>query len=109
MHKDHHVMLCQSCHILYNKRCDIKEILIAFYVDNFNFIVISFFLYKVDIFEICQVRVQVTKEFLECVHKGVLFKRPSWRVDNARVNTLHDSALLMSDHSIFPHGINAFF
>ncbi|KAL7594363.1 hypothetical protein Lser_V15G29883 [Lactuca serriola] len=52
------------------------------------------------------VRVQVTKEFLECVHKGVLFKRPSWRVDNARVNTLHDSALLMSDHSIFPHAVH---
>ncbi|KAI3523835.1 hypothetical protein L1887_02276 [Cichorium endivia] len=52
------------------------------------------------------VRVHVTKEFLESVHNGVLFKRPSWRVDNARVNTLHDSALLMSDHSIFPHGVH---
>ncbi|KAL4590731.1 hypothetical protein LXL04_003673 [Taraxacum kok-saghyz] len=52
------------------------------------------------------VRVQVTKEFLELVHNRVLFQRPSWRVDNARVNTLHDSALLMSDHSIFPHAVD---
>ncbi|KAK9075599.1 hypothetical protein SSX86_003925 [Deinandra increscens subsp. villosa] len=50
------------------------------------------------------VRVLVTKEFLELLHGGVLLQRPSWRVDNGRVNTLLDSAILMSDHSIFPHG-----
>ncbi|KAJ0548763.1 putative inositol-pentakisphosphate 2-kinase [Helianthus annuus] len=50
------------------------------------------------------VRVLVTKEFLELIHNAVLLHRPSWRVDNGGVNTLLDSALLMSDHSIFPHG-----
>lgn len=52
------------------------------------------------------VRVQVTREFLESIHNGVLFQRPSWRAENARVNTQCDSAILMSDHSIFPHGVH---
>ncbi|MFS7962660.1 putative inositol-pentakisphosphate 2-kinase [Helianthus anomalus] len=52
------------------------------------------------------VRVLVTKEFLELIHNAVLLHRPSWRVDNGGVNTLLDSALLMSDHSIFPHAVH---
>ncbi|KAI3825493.1 hypothetical protein L1987_06983 [Smallanthus sonchifolius] len=52
------------------------------------------------------VRVLVTKEFLELLHNGVLLQRPSWRVDNGRINTLLDSAILMSDHSIFPHAVH---
>ncbi|KAL8256287.1 hypothetical protein R6Q59_031354 [Mikania micrantha] len=52
------------------------------------------------------VRVLVTKGFLELIHNGVLLERPSWRVDNGRVNTLLDSAILMSDHSIFQHAVH---
>ncbi|KAI3717650.1 hypothetical protein L1987_69404 [Smallanthus sonchifolius] len=52
------------------------------------------------------VRVLVTKEFLELLHNGVLLHRPSWRVDDGRINTLLDSAILMSDHSIFPHAVH---
>ncbi|PSS31320.1 Inositol-pentakisphosphate 2-kinase [Actinidia chinensis var. chinensis] len=50
------------------------------------------------------IRVLVTREFLESVEKNVLCQRPSWRVDAAKVNTLNNSALLISDHSVFPHG-----
>ncbi|KAI3707746.1 hypothetical protein L6452_26375 [Arctium lappa] len=50
------------------------------------------------------VRVEVTREFLESIHNAVLFQRPCWRAENARVNTQSHSAILMSDHSIFPHG-----
>ncbi|XP_052201541.1 inositol-pentakisphosphate 2-kinase isoform X3 [Diospyros lotus] len=46
----------------------------------------------------------VSKEFLEVVEKNVLCQRPSWRVDAANVNALCNSALLMSDHSVFPKG-----
>ncbi|MQL86117.1 hypothetical protein Taro_018640 [Colocasia esculenta] len=48
--------------------------------------------------------VLVSKEFLQSVEKNILDQRPSWRVDAAKVNTSCDSALLMSDHSFFPHG-----
>ncbi|CAA6665376.1 unnamed protein product [Spirodela intermedia] len=48
--------------------------------------------------------VAVSEEFLRSVEKNILDNRPSWRVDAARVNTLCDSALLMSDHSFFPRG-----
>ncbi|KAI7755417.1 hypothetical protein M8C21_027724, partial [Ambrosia artemisiifolia] len=51
------------------------------------------------------VRVLVTKEFLELIDNGVLLERPSWRVDNGGINTLLDSAILMSDHSMFPHAV----
>jgi inositol-pentakisphosphate 2-kinase len=47
----------------------------------------------------------VTKEFLETVEKNVLSQRPASRVDDSRVDTQCDFGLLMSDHSIFPHGI----
>ncbi|XP_077244310.1 inositol-pentakisphosphate 2-kinase IPK1-like [Tasmannia lanceolata] len=46
--------------------------------------------------------VLVSREFLELVGKNVLSQRPSWRVDAAKVNTIRDSALLISDHSVFP-------
>ncbi|XP_010254762.1 PREDICTED: inositol-pentakisphosphate 2-kinase-like isoform X2 [Nelumbo nucifera] len=50
-------------------------------------------------------RILVSKEFLESVEKNVLCQRPAWRVDAANINILCDSALLVSDHSVFPHGI----
>lgn len=49
--------------------------------------------------------VLVTKEFLESVEKNISSLRPAWRVDAARVDTHCDFGLLMSDHSIFAHGI----
>lgn len=47
----------------------------------------------------------VTKKFLEAIESNILFQRPAWRVDAAKVNINCDSALLISDHSIFPNGI----
>ncbi|XP_047957149.1 inositol-pentakisphosphate 2-kinase-like isoform X1 [Salvia hispanica] len=49
------------------------------------------------------IHVLVSREFLEAVDNKVLCQRPSWRVDAARVNPLRDSALLITDHSVFPH------
>jgi len=49
--------------------------------------------------------VGVTREFLESVEKNVIYQRPAWRVDNARVDMHRDSVLLLSDHSLFTHGI----
>ena len=49
--------------------------------------------------------VGVSREFLELVEKNVICQRPAWRVDNARVDMHRDSVLLMSDHSLFTHGI----
>ncbi|XP_057965131.1 inositol-pentakisphosphate 2-kinase-like [Malania oleifera] len=49
-------------------------------------------------------RVRVSRDFLESVEKNVLSQRPTWRVDAAKINTLCDSALLMSDHSVFCQG-----
>ncbi|CAK9176392.1 unnamed protein product [Ilex paraguariensis] len=51
------------------------------------------------------IRILVSREFLEAVEKNVHCQRPSWRVDAAMVNPLCDSALLISDHAFFPHGI----
>ncbi|KAF3446350.1 hypothetical protein FNV43_RR11529 [Rhamnella rubrinervis] len=50
-------------------------------------------------------RVLVTREFLESVEKNVICQRPAWRVDAAKVDTSSDSVLLLSDHSLFSHGI----
>ncbi|KAL9663735.1 hypothetical protein QQ045_019126 [Rhodiola kirilowii] len=50
------------------------------------------------------VQVRVSREFLESIDKNVLPHRPTWRVHAARVNPLCDSALLISDHSVFQHG-----
>ncbi|XP_050267512.1 LOW QUALITY PROTEIN: inositol-pentakisphosphate 2-kinase-like [Quercus robur] len=47
-------------------------------------------------------RVLVSREFLESIEKNILCERPAWRVDAAKVDTDCDSALLMSDHSLFP-------
>ncbi|KAK1386784.1 hypothetical protein POM88_014962 [Heracleum sosnowskyi] len=45
----------------------------------------------------------VAKEFLEAVERNVLSQRPSWRVNDAKANTRCESALLLSDLSVFPH------
>ncbi|TXG52187.1 hypothetical protein EZV62_021356 [Acer yangbiense] len=50
-------------------------------------------------------RVLVSREFLESVQKNVICKRPAWRVDAAEVDTHSNSVLLMSDHTLFPHGM----
>lgn len=46
----------------------------------------------------------MSKEFLECVDKKVTKQRPLWRVNAAHVDTSHDSALILNDHSLFSHG-----
>lgn len=50
------------------------------------------------------VRILVTREFLESVERNSLCQRPGWRVNTANVDCFSDSVLLMSDHSVFPHG-----
>lgn len=47
------------------------------------------------------VRVRVSKDFLEIVGKNVLSARPTWRVNASAIDTSADSALLISDHSLF--------
>lgn len=49
-------------------------------------------------------RVLVSREFLESVENNVLSQRPASRVKTTKVNVLCDSALLISDHSVFPNG-----
>lgn len=49
--------------------------------------------------------VLVSREFLESVEKNIIYQRPAWRVDSAQVDKHCDSVLLMSDHSLFTHGI----
>ncbi|KAL1823367.1 hypothetical protein ACET3Z_010145 [Daucus carota] len=44
----------------------------------------------------------VAKEFLEAVESNVLSQRPSWRINDAISNTQCESALLLSDVSVFP-------
>ncbi|KAJ0252528.1 Inositol-pentakisphosphate 2-kinase [Hirschfeldia incana] len=53
------------------------------------------------------VRVSVSKEFLESVDKKVTKQRPPWRVNAANVDTSHDSALILNDHSLFSQGISS--
>ncbi|KAF7806537.1 inositol-pentakisphosphate 2-kinase-like [Senna tora] len=48
--------------------------------------------------------VLVSGEFLESVEKRCNRQRPTWRVDAAQVDKNFNSVLLMSDHSLFPHG-----
>lgn len=55
--------------------------------------------------DLLQIRILVSREFLEAVENKVLRQRPSWRVDAAKVNPLCDSVLLIADHSIFPRGM----
>ncbi|KAL1198708.1 Inositol-pentakisphosphate 2-kinase [Cardamine amara subsp. amara] len=52
------------------------------------------------------IRVSVSKEFLESVDKKVTKQRPLWRVNAANVDTSHDSALILNDHSLFSQGIS---
>lgn len=47
------------------------------------------------------VRVLVSRDFLELVQKNVLSNRPAWRVNASAIDTSADSALLISDHSLF--------
>ncbi|VVB07595.1 unnamed protein product [Arabis nemorensis] len=53
------------------------------------------------------VRVSVSKEFLESVDKKVTKQRPPWRVNAANVDTSHDSALILNDHSLFSQAISS--
>lgn len=46
----------------------------------------------------------MSKEFLESVDKKVTKQRPPWRVNAANVDTSHDSALILNDHSLFSQG-----
>ncbi|KAL6207462.1 hypothetical protein ACLB2K_018420 [Fragaria x ananassa] len=50
-------------------------------------------------------RVQASREFLETVEKNVNSQRPASRVDAAKVDTECDYVLVMSDHSLFPDGV----
>lgn len=64
---------------------------------------ISFSLYAIISFTL-QIQVLVTREFLEEIERNIESHRPDWRIDAAKVDTLNESALLISDHSLFPHG-----
>lgn len=48
-----------------------------------------------------QIRVSVSRDFLELVKVNIRSHRPSLRVDASEVDILSDSALVISDHSIF--------
>ncbi|XP_062022108.1 inositol-pentakisphosphate 2-kinase-like [Rosa rugosa] len=50
-------------------------------------------------------RVHASREFLDTVEQNVNCQRPASRVDAAKVDTECDYVLLMSDHSLFPSGI----
>ncbi|XP_076893121.1 inositol-pentakisphosphate 2-kinase-like [Bidens hawaiensis] len=52
------------------------------------------------------VRVLVSSDFLEALGNNILSQRPSWRVDDADVNTQCNYALLISDHSVFPQALH---
>ncbi|KAJ9567159.1 LOW QUALITY PROTEIN: hypothetical protein OSB04_003125, partial [Centaurea solstitialis] len=52
------------------------------------------------------VRIFVSRDFLNSVRKDVLSWRPSWRVDDADVNTQCNYALLISDHSVFSQALH---
>ncbi|XP_057974166.1 inositol-pentakisphosphate 2-kinase-like isoform X2 [Malania oleifera] len=49
--------------------------------------------------------IHVSKDFLESVDKNVHSWRPAWRVGTAKINISCYSALLISDHSIFPDSL----
>ena len=48
-----------------------------------------------------QVRVGVSRDFLELVQKNVLKSRPAWRVNASSIDNTADAALLIADHSLF--------
>ena len=68
----------------------------------------TFLNFYLNILTTSQVRVLVSRDFLESIEKNALSQRPSWRVSDADVNTQCDYALLISDHSVFPQGISYF-
>lgn len=45
--------------------------------------------------------ITVCREFLEAIKKNIHSERPGWRIDAAEVDVHCDSALLISDHSVF--------
>ncbi|BAF16061.1 inositol-pentakisphosphate 2-kinase IPK1 isoform X1 [Oryza sativa Japonica Group] len=47
------------------------------------------------------VRVRVSKNFFELAGKNVLDNRPAWRVNASAIDAGADSALLISDHTLF--------
>ncbi|KAJ7957777.1 Inositol-pentakisphosphate 2-kinase [Quillaja saponaria] len=49
-------------------------------------------------------RVLAPREFLEAIEKNIICQRPAWRIDAAKVDTLCDAVLLLSDHSLFHNG-----
>lgn len=57
-----------------------------------------------------QVRVAVSRDFLELVEKNVLSSRPAWRVNASSIDNTADAALLIADHSLFSgkHSIPTF-
>ncbi|CAL1384160.1 unnamed protein product [Linum trigynum] len=50
------------------------------------------------------VLVRVSGEFLKCIEEKVTRHRPSLRVDAAKVDVERDYVVIMSDHTVFPHG-----
>ena len=48
-----------------------------------------------------QVRVGISRDFLELVEKNVLNSRPAWRVNASSIDNTADAALLIADHSLF--------
>jgi len=48
-----------------------------------------------------QVRVGISRDFLELVQKNVLNSRPAWRVNASSIDNTADAALLIADHSLF--------
>jgi hypothetical protein len=48
-----------------------------------------------------QVRVRVSRDFLELVEKNVLSSRPAGRVNASSIDNTADAALLIADHSLF--------
>lgn len=52
------------------------------------------------------IRILVSMDFLKAIERNTLSQRPSWRVDQADVNTQCDYALLISDHSVFPQPLH---
>ncbi|RWV83902.1 hypothetical protein GW17_00054429, partial [Ensete ventricosum] len=52
------------------------------------------------VLRIQKILVHVSKEFLEAVEGNIKSQRPPWRVDASKFDVLHESALIISDHSI---------
>ncbi|KAI4339894.1 hypothetical protein MLD38_024779 [Melastoma candidum] len=48
------------------------------------------------------IQVHASKKFLQEIAKNIESSRPSWRIDASEVDTLSESVLVISDHSLFP-------